>query len=126
MKELDYQKIVDVLQEILPPKWKKVIFYAAYTTNGSYVMKYYIDLGDGTYTDCYTLEQFSRSQLVKAFMSIDKLIATVRNDLNEKDKWSVITIMLDENGTFKTNFDYANIDESTIEYQKKWKKKYIG
>lgn len=36
-----YQEVFEILEELLPKKWEKVIFYAEYSMD-SYSMKYYI------------------------------------------------------------------------------------
>lgn len=124
MKDIDYQKIADILKKVLPEEWSKTVFYAEYTT-GSYSMKYYVDLGDGKYVDCYSLKQFSKIQLIRAWIEIDKEISEIRKELEENDKWSVLTIQIDRSGKFKADYDYDNHEEATITYHEKWKRQYL-
>lgn len=124
MKDIDYQKIIDILEKILPEEWSKIVFYAEYTA-GSYSMKYYVDLGDGKYIDCYSLKQFSKIQFIGTWMEIDKEIAKIRKELEEHDKWSVLTIQIDRSGKFKADYDYDSHDEAAIMYHEKWKKQYL-
>ena len=124
MNELNFQKIVDILQTVFPNKWVKVIFYAEYTS-GSFSMKYYADLGNGTYVDCYSATDKSKAQFIKTFMAIDKEIAPVRKTLDEKQKWSVMTIKIEANGEFKAFFDYTNIEGNILQFHDEWEKKYL-
>ena len=58
-------------------------------------------------------------------MNIDKIITPERKKLKEKDMWSVLTLMVDASGNMKADFDYTDISENTIEYERKWKDKYL-
>lgn len=119
-----FQDIYNRLEPVLPEKWEKVIFRADYT-EGSYSMKFYVDFGDGVYVDCYSFSGISKSQLIKVFVTIDKVISPEREKLTKEKKWSVLTMIIDAKGDFKTEFDYSDISESSIEYQAKWEKKYL-
>ena len=118
------QNVFDLIQPLLPDKWNKVILYVGYTS-GSYSMKFYIGDEKTNYTDCFSLKSIGKAQLIKLFMSIDKIIAQERNKLEEKDKWSVLTLTVDKNGKMKADFDYTDISENSIEYERKWKDKYL-
>lgn len=124
MNEKLFQIIFDKLQEVVPVKWHKIIFYAAYT-NGSYGMKYYVDMGNGQFTDCFSIEGISDMRLMKLFVSLDKDIAVYREQLEDLKKWNVLTMMIESTGTFKTDFDYSDISENFISYEKDWAKRYL-
>lgn len=124
MNEQAYQKIVDILQEVLPDGWKKVLFYAAYM-EGGYEMKYYADMGEGEFKECFSFQQFSKPQFLKTFMDIDKEISAGFVENHAKDKWNVLTLELAPDGYFKAYFDYKDINGSFIEYQEAWKKEYL-
>lgn len=124
MKEKLFQIIFDKLQETVPVKWSKIVFYAGYT-KGSYSMKYYVDMGNGQYIDCFSLDGISDMQLMKLFVSINKEIVTVRNQLDDSERWNVLTMIVDSKGSFKTDFDYVDISEKSISYEKEWKKRYL-
>ncbi len=118
------QNVFDLIQPLLPDKWNKMILYVGYTS-GSYSMKFYIGDEKTNYIDCFSLKSIGKAQLIKLFMSIDKIIAQERNKLEEKDKWSVLTLTVDKNGKMKADFDYTDINENSIEYERKWKDKYL-
>ena len=120
-----FQKIFDILQPIFPDGWENMIFYVAYT-KGSYTMKYYTSDNTGIYVDCFKNSEVDRGKLIKMFMEIDKTLSEERNLLEEKDKWTVMTMLVDSNGKMKSEFDYLDISENSIEYERKWKEKYIN
>ena len=124
MNELDYQAIFDVLQDVLPPVWEKVVFYAEYT-EGSYSMKYFVNINGGSFVDCYQLKEFSKAQIIKVFMNIDKMISPIRSQMEKGKRWNVLTLIVDASGKFGTEFDYADISENTISYHEAWKDKYL-
>jgi len=125
MNEIVFQNIFDKLQEYLPNNWKKVILYAGYTV-GSYSIKYYVDCGEGQYIDCFDLYGITeRQQLVRLFMEIDKILLPIRNELKEGKKWTVMTMIVDSEGNMRSEFDYENINETSIEYEKGWKERYL-
>ena len=119
-----FQKIYDALEDFLPVKWSKVIFRADYT-EGSYGMKYYAAGDDGKFIDCYSLPNVSSTQIIKAFIEINKVLSPSRTRLPEKDRWSVLTMTINADGSFKTDFDYTDISESSMTYMEEWEKKYL-
>ncbi len=124
MNEEIFQKVVDMIQPYLPNGWKQVILYVGYTA-GSYTMKYYTKDSNGDISDCFSQEHINKAQLIKLFMSIDKVLGAERNNLSDKNKWSVMTLVVSEDGKMKTEFDYTDISENAIAYEKSWKEKYI-
>jgi len=125
MNEKLFQDIYEKIEEFLPNRWEKVAFYAGYTA-GSYSMKYYVDNGSGEYIDCFSLPNVKKPQLIQLFMSIDKIITPVRKSFDDQNKWTVLSMIIDSNGKMKTDFDYCDISENAISYEKEWKKKYLG
>lgn len=121
MAELDFQKIYDVLQTVLPSEWDSVVFYAEYT-EGSYSMKYYVKKNN-KYIDCFEIKDIGKGDIIKAFMSIDKIITPVRNAM--KKKWNVVTLVISDKGDFKADFDYKDVEGKTISYHDDWEKKYL-
>jgi hypothetical protein len=119
-----FQKIIDKLIPLLPNEWEKLIFFVGYTS-GSYTMKYYTSDGKGIYTDCFSQSGVNRMQLIKAFMSIDEILQAERSKLDDKNKWTVLTMMVGSDGSMKTEVDYVDISENAIAYEQSWKRKYI-
>ena len=124
MDNIIFQDVFNVIQPALPEGWEKMILFVGYT-EGSYTMKYFTSDGKGEYTDCFNQKGLSKAQLIKLFMNIDKIVGGERKKLNEKNKWSVMTMIVCKDGSMKTDFEYSDISENAIEYEQSWKKKYI-
>ena len=119
-----YQKVFDTIQPVLPIGWKKMILYVGYSTD-SYSMKFYISNTQNVFTDCFSMKGTNKALLIKTFMNIDKLLAPERRALSGKDRWSVMTLIVDSNGRMETYFDYTDISENSIEYERVWKEKFV-
>ena len=122
--DLNYQKIMDLLSDVLPRNWVKIIFLAEYTS-GSYGMKYYADLGTGKYLDCYKISPKLKLEFIKIFKKINQEISSVRNALEDNKKWYSMTMSIDKDFNFKVDFDYKNHEENTLGFMEEWEKKYI-
>lgn len=119
-----FQNIFNKLQEFLPEKWSKVVLYIGYTA-GSYTMKYYTADSKGVYTDCFSQKGVNKADLIKLFMELDKICKKERMDLVDKNRWTVLSMVVDSDGNMKTDFDYADISENAITYEQGWKEKYL-
>ncbi len=119
-----FQKVFNKLIDTLPLNWDKMIFYVAYMT-GSYSMKYYSKQKNGEYVDCFNLETINRAELLKLFVELDGLLSEERSNLEDKDLWTVFTMVVDSDGKMKADFDYEDISTNSIDYEKLWKSKYL-
>jgi len=124
MNDKILQDIIDKLEELLPGGWKKVILFVGYTV-GSYSMKYYTDNGNGQYVDCFSQNGVDKAHLIKLFMEIDRIISQERKNLDDKSKWTVMTMMVNSDGRMKTEYDYTDISKNAIAYEHSWKEKYL-
>lgn len=124
MNEKIFQEVFDLLQDFLPQNWTKTILFAGYT-DGSYTMKYYCRTGNGTYTDCFSFGGVSRADLIKLFINIDKILSKERALLDDGNKWSVMTMIVNDEGRMKTEFNYDDHSQDMLGYEKEWKKKYL-
>ena len=116
-----FQAVFDMIVEFIPENWKKIIFTAMYS-KGSYSMKFYYHDGD-KYMDCFSIPGVQKLSLVKTFMEIDKVLA--KNSGNDKERWTVFTMIVDEAGNMKTEFEYEDHTEDMIRYEQEWQKKYL-
>ena len=119
-----FQVIFYRLQDFLPDLWNKIIFYASYT-EGSYSMKFYVNLEGDNYIDCFSIPNIDKKKIINMFIEFDKMISIERNNELLKNKWNVLTMIVDSEGNMKTYFDYRNIDNNIIEYENEWKNKYL-
>lgn len=119
-----FQKVFDILQPVLPSDWKKMVLFVGYTS-GSYTIKYFTCDNKGKFTDCFSQIGINKAQLIKLFMNIDKIVGSERKKLDEKDKWSTLTMTVMADGKMKIDFDYADMSDGMIAYEQRWKEKYI-
>lgn len=124
MNDMLFQKIFDKIADVLPQEWSKTVFYAAYMENG-YSMKFYVCGSDKEYRSCYDLDEVSDNRLTELFIDINKDIQAVREGLSGKEKWNILTLNVNREGSFKADFDYSNIDENFISYEYGWKERYL-
>ncbi len=120
-----FQEIFDNLQDCINYPWRRLVFFAGYTNN-SYSMKCYVDLGDGSYKNLLSLPGTNMSIIMNQFANIDRAISKERNQLVGMDKWTALTMSVDSDGRMKSEFDYIDFSENSIEYEKDWKTRYIG
>ena len=88
-------------------------------------MKYFVDSGDGQYTDCFKLKDISKRDIIKVFAVIDSQIMPIRKELSTKDTWSVMTLIVDDEGNFKADYEYDDISDDSIGYYQRWKVNYL-
>ena len=124
MNDKIFQDIFDKIQDYFPENWRRMIFFAGYT-KGSYSMKFYFREEKREYLDCFRLQGVTKGQLVKLFMDIDKVISKERIELDDEHKWSSLTMIVEADGTMKTEFDYEDHSEDMISYEKQWKEEYL-
>ena len=58
-------------------------------------------------------------------MAIDKELSAERKTLDEKNRWNVLSLIVEADGRMKAEYDYVDISENSIEYEQMWKEKYL-
>ncbi len=124
MNESVYQEVFDLVQDYLPEEWTSIVLFVGYT-EGSYSMKYYVKDNDNDYIDCFKLNNTSRTELIKLFIEIDEILSKERELLDRKNKWTIMTFMVDNTGKMKAEFEYDDHSEDLISYERKWRDKYL-
>ena len=124
MSEEIFQRVFDLIQPVLPNEWEKMVLFVGYTA-GSYTMKFYTSDKKGVFTDCFSQKEANKTQLIKTFMSINKTLSASRKELADKDRWTVMTMIVSAEGKMKAEFDYTDISENLIAYEQAWKEKYL-
>ena len=124
MNDILFENIFEKLKDFLPENWQKVIFRVCYFGE-SYNMKFYVDLGDKKYRDCFDTLIFGNVPLIGLFMDVNEIIAPIRNGLQDTEKWTVMTMSMDLHGNKKMEFECADIKEDFTSYEEKWKKRYL-
>ncbi len=127
MKEVPFQDIFNLLQEVLPDDWHKVAFYANYYSENSYSMKFFVSEKEDpdAFADCFDLKSVSKDKIKTIFAAIDNIIFPIRKELAEKETWHVMTMIIDKGGNFKASFDYDDVSHTPYDYYQKWKEQYL-
>ena len=118
-----YQLIFDEIIDFLPDDWEKLVVYLEHGEE-SYSYSFYVK-SNGEYTKCFDLQNIYEKDLLSAFSEIEKNVSEERN--NSKDElWSNMTMVIDNKGNMKTDFDYSDLSGGNYHYKESWKKKYLG
>lgn len=122
--EINYQEIFNIIQELLPNDWKSVVFYAEYY-EGAYMMKFYIKQENGKIIDCFDMG-IPLDTIGDFFEMIDGIIEPEWKKL--EDKWSNMTMVVNQNGEFKVDFGYEDFPqgEGYSKFLDEWYIKYLG
>lgn len=124
MSENTYNLIFNKIKRYAPHGWDKVVFHAKYIP-GSYSMNFYFKKGN-KYFDSYSLVRNNLNLMNSCFSEINNIILPERKALPPKDRWTVMTLTVDKNGKFKTNFDYSDHTDKELTWQDDWKKTYLN
>jgi len=117
-----YQRLFDELAQYLPPVWGKLVVYLEYG-EASYSFSFYVKTNKG-YVKCFDLPHVDESKIMSTFAEIDEIIAPERE--KETQKWSSMTMIVQNSGEMHTDFDYSDLSEGTYSYKKAWKEKYLN
>lgn len=124
MNDKIYQFIFDEISNFLPANWTKLVVSLEHSEDAyaySYSYSFYVKT-DGKYINCYDLDT-SEEKIDATFSRIKEKVFKERSKLAKDKRWTNMTMIVDNDGNIKTEFDY----EETIDYQymKAWKKKYL-
>lgn len=122
MNDVIYNEITEKLVQVLPEGWEKVCLYCQ-LTDSTYEFFFHVKVG-GKYIQCYDLEKsykITRAELRDCFK---QLYSILKPDYIN-NHFYVMTFILDRAGKFKTEYEYKDFSEVSLEYKKTWKEKYL-
>ncbi len=129
--EAIYQKVANILVEMIPEEWEKILLYAEVREGFSQVFFYYYPVNQ---------EQPVYSLDIVDMFNIDKpLHRKLKQELydcfeelwnefmvQDQELWTSLTYILDNMGRMKLNYGYDDISEiSPDEKQDKWEAEYL-
>lgn len=129
--EAIYQKVANILVEMIPEEWEKILLYAEVREGFSQVFFYYYPINQ---------EQPVYSLDIVDMFNIDKpLHRKLKQELydcfeelwnefmvQDQELWTSLTYILDNMGKMKLNYGYEDISEiSPDEKQDKWEAEYL-
>ena len=123
MNDKIFQEVFDLVYPVLPQDWEKTALFAEYT-EGSFSIKFYCKK-NGTYIDCFNMNTISRSDLTRLFWEIHKILSKERVSLDDKNRWTVFTMMVEADGKMRADFDYEDHSEDMISFEREWGEKYL-
>ena len=122
MEEKRYEEIFSKIKDYLPKEWTKTALYFLFSGN-MISHEFYVDSGNG-FVSCFNMG-YDDSTINNIFDSIENILINEREKLPPKKAWSVFTMFIDKSGKFDIKYDYGNMLNKFIKYQKKWEDKYI-
>lgn len=117
-----FQGIYEQIAPYLPKGFSKIVIYLEYG-KASYSFAFYAKV-NGEYIKCYDWPGFSESVSWKVFEQIDQLVGKEREKSTDQ-LWSNMTITIDNNGSFHSDYDYTDLSDCAYAYKKAWKSKYL-
>lgn len=123
MNDLIFQQMFDTVYSVIPEKWNKVIIYAEYGEN-SHSVNFYVNT-EGRYIDSYNLPGVGEKDRYRIFDEIDSVLRPERRKADSNMKWTVLTLIVDNEGRMKADFVYDDISENSIEFKMNWRKNYL-
>ncbi|WP_199624428.1 immunity protein YezG family protein [Paenibacillus alkalitolerans] len=127
-----YQKIANVLNNMIPEDWKKILLYAEFREGFSQVFFYYYpqeNRGKPVYsldiTDIFNVDRRHHKGLKQ---ELYECFEQLWNEFKaqEQEQWTSLTYTLDNTGRMKIDYGYEDISQiSPVEKQEKWEARYL-
>ena len=130
--EAIYQKVTNILVEMVPEEWEKILLYAEVREGFSQVYFYYypVNQEQPVYSldiiDVFDVDQ-SLHRKLKRELSVYFKELWYEFKIQDQEQWTSLTYILDKNGRMKLNYGYDDISEiSPDEKQDKWEAEYLA
>ncbi|NCG68477.1 DUF600 family protein [Bacillus coagulans] len=131
--ELIYQQLANVLNEMIPEEWKKILMYSEIREGYAQMFFYYypINCNQPTYsldlTDIFDNIDPSRYNELKykLYDLCEKLWVEFKKQGQEQ--WTSLTYILENTGKMNIHFTYNDLSQlDPIKKQDKWEDEYIN
>lgn len=129
--ETIYQKVANILVEMIPEEWEKILLYAEVREGFSQVFFYYypVKQEQPVYSldivDMFNIDKpLHRKLKQELYDCFEELWNEFR--VQDQELWTSLTYILDNMGRMKLNYGYDDISEiSPDEKQDKWEAEYL-
>lgn len=129
--ETIYQKVANILVEMIPEEWEKILLYAEVREGFSQVFYYYypVNQEQPVYSldivDMFNIDKpLHRKLKQELYDCFEELWNEFR--IQDQEQWTSLTYILDNMGRMKLNYGYDDISEiSPDEKQDKWEAEYL-
>ena len=122
MNEQIFQDVFDIVYPILPDDWTGLVIRGLFSTDGSEI-KIFISDSSNAYHDCFTLG-IPNEEILTVAKSVHEKLLKLRQS-PEKEPWTGITMKVDREGNFTSDFDYSDIKLFNPEYDSEWENRYL-
>lgn len=130
--EAIYQKVANILVEMVPEEWEKILLYAEVREGFSQVYFYYypVNQEQPVYSldiiDVFDVDKSLHRKLKRELYGYFKEL-WYEFKIQDQEQWTSLTYILDKNGRMKLNYGYDDISEiSPDEKQDKWEAEYLA
>ncbi|MCA0972228.1 antitoxin YezG family protein [Halobacillus litoralis] len=129
--EVTYQKVANILVEMIPEEWEKILLYAEVREGFSQVFFYYypINQEQPVYSldivDMFNIDKPRHKELKQELYDC---FEELWNEfiVQGQEPWTRLTYILDNLGKMKLNYEYDDISEISLdEKQDKWEAEYL-
>ena len=117
-----YQEIYNTIFPLLPNEWEQIVVRGVFGKEGKEI-KYFIRDNTGKYSDCFSLG-VEREIILQTSELIINALDRLRQT-SEKQHWNVATIVINNDGDFKADFDYSNDVLFSNKYDSAWREYYL-
>lgn len=126
-----YGKIANLLNDLIPEDWDKVYMYGEALEDTGIVYFFYHSIGKDEYVYSHYIPEIADMPQYEYYKCLEQLVDNIRELQNEfrkngQDVWTNLTLMLENTGEFKIDYDYTDLsDVSDYKRQIIWEYKYI-
>ena len=130
--EVLYQKIANILIDMIPEDWEKILLYAEVREGFSQVYFYYypVNRAEPVYSldipDIFQVDKrFYKELKRELYECFEELWNEFR--VQNQEPWTNLTYILDSTGRMRINYGYDDLSEmSPVEKQEKWENEYLN
>lgn len=127
-----YQRIANILVDMIPEKWKKILLYAEFREGYKKIFFYYypMDREEPVYSlDIPDLFNVDVNEFDGLENELYSCFSNLRKEFKEQEQepWTNLTYILDNTGRMRINYGYDDLSEmSPVEKQEKWENEYLN
>lgn len=127
-----YPQIADLLNQMIPEEWSRILLYSEIREGFSQVYFYYYPkLEDKPIysldiVDIYDIDKRNYKNLKQRLYDYFERLWE-EFETQGQEPWTHLTFILDSTGKMKIEYGYEDISQiSPVEKQEKWESKYLG
>ncbi|BBW97519.1 antitoxin YezG family protein [Geobacillus icigianus] len=127
-----YHEIAEVVVDTIPEEWSKVYLYGEIVEGSRTAYFYYYPEGSDkpVYShdipEIFRVSEHEYSEKLNQLMDLTQKLWTEFKD-NTQEPWTNFTLILDNTGKFKIDFNYDDLSNADLHERKTiWKYKYLG